>query len=132
MSNLNVAIVQGNLTDTPKIMGNEENRVARFTIASNIGTKNRPETAFIDCVAFGKQVAVIESHLIKGQQVNVRGQIVMNKWEDAEGNKRSKLEIRLENYGGFFFTGNKVSNGPAEVAVNSEPEDAETEGSKLF
>ena len=115
MSNLNSVVVQGNLVDDPKIMG-EESNVARFTVAVNNGFGEHKDTTYVDCVAFGKQAAVIGQHLKKGKQVIVRGQLIQNRWEDKEtGQKRSKLEIRLENFGGFFFTGNGGGSGSADA-----------------
>jgi single-strand DNA-binding protein len=106
MSNLNQYIAQGNLVDDPRVMG-EENNVVRFAIAVNNGFGERRTTTFVDCVGFGNQAAVIGKHLSKGKQVIIRGMLVPNSWEDKEtGQKRTKLEVRLENVNGFFFVGN--------------------------
>lgn len=130
MSNLNQVLLQGNLVDAPKMMG-DETKVARFTVAVNNGFGEHRTVTFVDCVAFGKQAEVIGKHLVKGKQVIVRGQLVQNKWEDKEGNKRSKLEVRLEMVGGFFFTGNGTGSGgeesEEEVATSAASEDG-----KLF
>lgn len=115
MSNLNSVVLQGNLVDNPKLMG-EENNVARFTIAVNNGFGEHASTTYVDCVGFGKQATVIGEHLKKGKQVIVRGQLIQNRWETKEGEKRSKLEVRLENFGGFFFTGNSGGNGAADAS----------------
>ena len=120
MSNLNQVILQGNLTDDPKVMGKEEN-VARFTVAVNTGFGDYKETAFVDCVAFGKQVEVIAKHFKKGKQIIVSGVLSQNKWEDKDGNARSKLEVRLNRFDGFFFTGNAGDNG---AATDTAAEDA--------
>jgi len=120
MSNLNQVILQGNLVDDPKIMG-AENNVARFAIACNTGFGDNKETTYVDCVAFGKQVGTLQQYVGKGKQVIVRGTLIQNRWEDNEGNKRSKLEVRLENINGFFFTGNANNNSNSE----SDTPDAE-------
>jgi len=119
MSNLNQVILQGNLTDNPQLMGEEKN-VARFTIAVNNGFGERRTTTFVDCVAFGNQAPVIAQHLSKGKQAIVRGTLIQNRWEDKEtGSPRSKLEVRLENVNGFFFTGN--AGGAAAEEASGEP-----------
>jgi single-strand DNA-binding protein len=121
MSNLNQVILQGNLVDAPQLVGEEKN-VARFTIAVNNGFGDYRTTTFVDCVSFGKQAEVIAKHFTKGKQVIVRGTLVQNRWEDKEGNKRSKLEVRLENVNGFFFTGNASgSAAEAEAAASEAP-----------
>jgi single-strand DNA-binding protein len=123
MSNLNQVILQGNLVDDPRVMG-EENNVARFSIAVNNGFGDRRTTTFVDCVGFGNQAGVIGKHLTKGKQVIVRGQLVPNDWTDSEGNKRTKLEVRLENVSGFFFTGN-AGGGSGASSDEGEPVAAE-------
>jgi single-strand DNA-binding protein len=104
MSNLNVVVLQGNLVADPEIVGKEQN-VARFTIAVNNGFGDNKETAFVDCVAFGKQVETIKEYFAKGKQVLIRGGIRQNRWETKEGEKRSKLEVVLDNFAGFSFVG---------------------------
>lgn len=133
MSNLNTVVLQGRLTDVPTIHGAEQN-VARFTIAVNSGYGEKEEASFVDCVAFGKQVAVIGKHFAKGKQVLIRGSLVQNRWESPEGQKRSKLEVRLENFEGFYFIGQNKPAGestpagePETVAASEAPK-----GEKLF
>lgn len=131
MSNLNQVTLQGNLVDAPKIVGEEQN-VARFTIAVNNGYGEHKSTAFVDCVAFGKQVETIKKFFVKGKQVIIRGNLTQNKWEDKEGNPRSKLEVRLENFEGFFFSGNNGGGSGGQTA-SEEPATATASGDgKLF
>lgn len=114
MSNLNVVVLQGNLTDDPEIVGKDQN-VARFTIAVNNGFGEKKETAFVDCVAFGKQVETIKEFFVKGKQIIVRGSLHQNRWEDKEsGAKRSKLEVTLDNFAGFSFVGSGTGKKAAE------------------
>lgn len=125
MSNLNNVSLQGNLVEDPKVMGNENN-VARFTVAVNNGFGENASTTYVDCVAFGKQVPVISEHLHKGKQVIVNGQLMQNRWEDKDGNKRSKLEVRLNNFGGFFFTGNAQGSSETVAAKESGSDEEDT------
>lgn len=132
MSNLNVVVLQGNLTDEPEIVGKDQN-VARFTVAVNNGFGENKETAFVDCVAFGKQVETIKKYFTKGKQVLVKGSIRQNRWETKEGEKRSKLEIALDNFGGFSFVGNGNGGAKGEAApAETEAAAATDGGGKLF
>lgn len=132
MSNLNQFIAQGNLTDDPRVMG-EENNVVRFTIAINNGFGERKTTTFVDCVGFGNQAGVIGNHLKKGRQVIVRGMLIPNSWEDKEtGQKRTRLECRLENVNGFYFVGNGGANAANTEENDEEEAVAVTEEEKLF
>lgn len=131
MSNLNVVVLQGNLTADPEIVGNDKN-VARFTVAVNHGFGENKDTAFVDCVAFGKQVEAIKEYFKKGKQIIIHGAIRQNRWENDKGEKRSKLEVVLNNFEGFSFVG---SGKPADKEGNAETpqaEPAKTGDGKLF
>ena len=132
MTNLNVIVLQGNLVAAPEIVGKEQN-VARFTIAVNSGFGEKKEASFIDCVAFGKQVETIKAYFEKGKQVLVRGSIRQNRWENDEGEKRSKLEVVLDNFGGFNFVSGGSGGGQKEAdATETTPQATTAEGGKLF
>ena len=123
---LNITIVQGNLVADPTFHGEGET-VARFTIANNTGFGEHAESHFFDCVAFGKQVETIKKYLTKGKEVLVKGKLVQRKWETDEGEKRSKLEIRLDMFEGFSFTSGGNRTG---VETPEEPAVAATGGEK--
>ena len=136
MSNFNVVAIQGNLVADPEFFG-EEGTVARFTVANNTGFGDNQETNYVDCVAFGKQVDTIRNHFAKGKQIIVRGKLIQSRWEDkTTGDKRSKLEIRLDNYEGFSFVsggrrdGDEV--GEPVPAAAGEPVAVGEDGKKLF
>lgn len=116
MSNFNLVALQGNLTADPEFVGQEKN-VGRFTIAVNSGFGEKKETTFVDCVAFGKQVETIREYFTKGKQVIIRGALRQNRWETKDGEKRSKLEVVLDNFGGFSFVG-----GGGGQKSDAEPE----------
>lgn len=123
MSNLNQFIAQGNLVDDPKVMG-QENNVVRFTMAINNGFGDRKTTTFMDCVGFGKQAEVMGKHLTKGKQIIIRGNIIPNSWTNEDGEKRTKLEVQLENVNGFFFVGNNGGSGAPNVSGDDSNESA--------
>lgn len=120
MSNFNSSSLQGNLVDDPKIYPGE-NPVARFTIANNTGYGDNRRTNFVDCVAFGKQVETIEAHFTKGKQIIVTGQLIQNKWTTDEGENRSRLEIRLNNFQGFSFVSGNAGGGEAAAGADAAP-----------
>lgn len=94
--------VTGNITRQPE--GSELSTgkfLARFSIAENRTITYRdgrePETAvsYFDVVAWeelGENILCLP----KGARVTVVGRMTQHSWEDAEGNKRSKLEITAD------------------------------------
>ncbi len=132
MTNMNVVVLQGNLVADPEIVGKDSN-VARFTLAVNNGFGENQEASFVDCVAFGKQVEAIGEFLKKGKQVVIKGSIHQNRWETKEGEKRSKLEVRLDNFAGFsFVSGGKSDAAKGEPVAAAVATDASEEKPKLF
>lgn len=64
--------------------------VASFTVAEN---HPNDEVSYIDCVAFGQPAEYLSKYAAKGQSVFVIGGLKQNRWEDKQGNKRSRLEV---------------------------------------
>jgi len=100
---MNVIVLQGNLVADPTFHGDEDG-IARFTLANNTGFGENAQVHYVDCVAFGKQVETIRNFLSKGKEIVIRGRLQQRRWKTDEGENRSKLEIRLENFEGFSFT----------------------------
>ena len=125
----NVIVLQGNVVAEPTFHGEGET-VARFTLANNTGFGEHAESHFVDCVAFGKQVETIKKYITKGKEIVIKGKLVQRKWETTEGEKRSKLEVRLDTFEGFSFTNGgsrqEEAGEPAVAAVAGE------EKKKLF
>lgn len=71
---------------------NSGTALCKFTVAVNSGTKDREDVAFIDCETW-KKTAEIASGLEKGDGVIVFGKLKQDKWQDKEGNNRSKIGV---------------------------------------
>ena len=54
------------------------------------------EVSFIEATTVGKLATVCAEHLTKGRGVRVVGCIKQERWEDADGNARSKIVIVAE------------------------------------
>lgn len=101
---MNDVKLTGNLTRDPEIrsVGNGAT-VANFTVATSRNYKKKDgtygkETAFVDCEAWDSGAVKVGETLSKGSSVLVSGLLKSDSWEDTEGNKRSKLKLRV----GFF------------------------------
>lgn len=73
--------------------------IAQFTLAID-GRKKDDPASFIDCTAFGKTAEIIAQHFAKGKPIAIVGSLRQEKWEDKDGNKRSKITVVVE---GFSF-----------------------------
>lgn len=104
MANFNKIMLMGNLTRDPKLSSLPSNTsVVEFNLAVNRKFKKQngeqgEETLFIDCNAFGRTAEVLNTHLSKGRPVFIEGRLKLDRWEDRQGNPRSKHTVLIENF----------------------------------
>jgi len=115
MANLNRVILAGNLTRNPELTYTPNNTpVCKFGMAinrnwtdKNSGEK-REETCFVDLTAFGRSAELINQYMAKGRGLLVEGRLHYSQWTNPEGQKRSKLEVVVDN---FQFLGRPAEGG---------------------
>ncbi|MBX0312294.1 MAG: single-stranded DNA-binding protein [Sulfurihydrogenibium sp.] len=99
---LNKVILVGRLTGNPELRVLQNGMsVAVFSIAVNRKYKDKngnwqEESYFFDIEAFGQLAERIGKQLAKGYQVLIEGQLRQDRWEDKNGEKRSKVKIIAE------------------------------------
>lgn len=117
--NFNKVILGGNLTRDPETRAAGSSTVCNFGLAINRKYKDKEETTFVDCEAWNATGENIARYCTKGQPLLVEGELVLDQWTDKDGNKRSKLKVRVY---GFQFVGGKPEARGLEMA--SEPAQA--------
>ena len=55
------------------------------------------ESHFFDCTVLGKQGEALKDYLLKGKQIAVDGKLRQERWEQDDGNKRSKVVVLVDN-----------------------------------
>ena len=100
MANLNRVVLLGNLTADPELRYLANGTpAASFGLAVNthLGTDEageaREETCFVDVTVFGGLAEPVIDCLSKGSPVFVEGRLRLERWEDGQGVKRSKLSV---------------------------------------
>ena len=100
---INKVMITGNLTRDPELRQTPAGtQVLNFGVAVNDRRKNqqtgewedRPN--FVDCVIFGARAEAMARILAKGMKVAVEGRLRYSSWQDKEGNRRSKLEVVVD------------------------------------
>ncbi|MDC7226353.1 MAG: single-stranded DNA-binding protein [Spirochaetales bacterium] len=101
MNSVNSVIIEGNLvrdpvlTETPK-----GTKVCNFTVASNRYYKQdeeyQKEVTFLDVETWTRLAAYSESNFSKGKGIRIVGRLKQDRWEDREGNPRSRLKLVAE------------------------------------
>jgi single-strand DNA-binding protein len=96
-----VALI-GNLGGDPEIRYSSGGTpFATFRLAVNDYAKDaqgnvQQKVSWVPCIAWAKNAEVIGEYALKGTKVGVVGKLSENTWEDSSGNKRSRLEVRVD------------------------------------
>jgi single-strand DNA-binding protein len=129
MAAFNKVILLGNLTcDIETRSTGAGTTVAKFGLAvsrkfSDRDGNQKEETAFVDVDAFGKQAEVLAKYLRKGSPLMVEGRLRFDQWENAEGQKRSKLGVILEGFQ-FIPTGQRAGGSDSQSGAASGSDDS--------
>ncbi len=133
MNNLNSVLIEGNLTRDPELSyTGKGTAVVKLGVANNRFFKQedelQKETSFFDVTVWGRQAEVCEQYLKKGRGIRVVGRLKQDRWQDPEGNPRSKVEIVAEHV--EFRPERKNGNGEAQDESEPVAAEAEAEPSK--
>lgn len=110
--------VVGNLAADPEVKYTPNGTaVCRFTVASTPRYFDKQSNGWKDgeplwqrCVAFGQMGENIADSLIKGARAVVWGVLQQRSWTTDDGQKRSVVELRVDDAGpSLRFTGAKVN-----------------------
>ena len=101
MNNLNSILLEGNLCRDPELRYTPKGTAVCTLVVSSVRTcklegERHEEVSFIETTTAGRLATVCAEHLTKGRGVRVVGRLKQERWEDAEGNARSKVLIVCE------------------------------------
>ncbi len=121
----NKSILIGRLTADPELRQTANGvSVVSFTLAVDRAYSNGGERQadFINCVAWRQTAEFISKYFSKGRLIGVDGSIQTRNYEDKQGNKRTAVEVVVDN---AFFTESKNSaqsgNNPSPANNNVQP-----------
>src|ERR1700674_1410193 len=103
MASVNKVIVIGNLGKDPEIRTTPQGTsLARFSLATATTWKDasgakQERTEWHDIVAWEKLAQICGEYLHKGKMVYVEGSLQTRSWEDLNGQKRYKTEVKASN-----------------------------------
>lgn len=101
MGNHNRVTLMGNLTKEPDVRALPSgSKVADMRLAVSETRKNKEgeqveKTCYVDLVSWGRQAELCGEFLAKGAPVFVDGRLELDEWETKEGDKRSKLRVKI-------------------------------------
>ena len=126
---INKVFISGNITRDAELRAtNSGLQVLGFGVAVNDRTKNqttgewedRPN--FFDLTMFCNRAEKIAQYLRKGTKVSVEGKLRFRSWETQTGEKRSKVEIIVDEIEFMSRDGAAAHAGVREPAAEAAPD----------
>jgi single-strand DNA-binding protein len=106
MASDNTVTLVGNITDDPELRFTPSGAaVANFTVAVNRRFRNQDGSwddrldGFFRCSCWRDMAENVAESLTKGMRVMVAGRLQQRSWDDQEGNKRSAIEVQVDEVG---------------------------------
>lgn len=120
---INRVNITGNLTRDPELRATTGGtQMLAFGVAVNDRRKN-PQTGawedvpnFVDCIVFGSRAEAVSRFISKGSKVAIEGKLRYSAWETKEGQRRSKLEVIVDEIDFLSRQGQQVTPPAAEAA----------------
>lgn len=93
---MNVIIIKGNLTDSPRFTAETKKSPARanFSVAVNHGYDDAAD--FFNCTAWRKQAEFINEYFDKGDPVLIRGSMTSYKTETEDGSEITRWSLNVD------------------------------------
>ena len=118
---INRLVFQGRLVRDPDLRTTQSGvSVASFTVAWSEKYKETETKCFLPCTAWRATGEFVSKYFTKGQEINVTGKLQTREWEDKEGNKRSSIELVVDE---AAFCGSKSDGGGGSFKPAGAPID---------
>jgi single-strand DNA-binding protein len=123
---MNVWNFTGNLgNDAEQRFTADGKSIVSFSVGVKCGYGDKATTTWARCNMFGKSGEGVFPYLKKGILVGVSGEAAMREWQDKEGQKRTNLEVRVND---LSLLSKKESGGdnrsaPAKERQKPAPDD---------
>lgn len=122
---INSVAISGNIGSEPELRAtNSGSQILSFSVAVNERVKNQQTGEWTDranwvtCVIFGTRAEKLANYLHKGDKVAVSGRLRYSSWETQDGQRRSKLEVVVDEV--EFFTQRKPQNPPVQNVTEQD------------
>ncbi|UVX36856.1 MAG: Single-strand binding protein family protein [Bacteriophage sp.] len=104
MQGLNTVSIGGNLCRDAELRATASGMaVLTFSVAVNESRKNQQTGEYedypnyVDCTMFGRRAESVSRYLTNGTYVALTGRLHQNRWQNKDGQNRSKLEVTVDN-----------------------------------
>lgn len=118
---MNSITIDGRLGKDPEVRHTTSGKtVVNFTIANQ---RNKEETDWFDCVAWERTAEFISNYFKKGDGINIEGRLQQERWQNDDGQNRSKVVISVGKAGFPLGKsgGGQPGNGQGNAAQQRAP-----------
>jgi single-strand DNA-binding protein len=99
MSADNSVNLRGNLTRDPELKQLPNGTaVCEVGLAQNKKYGGKETVHFFELVIFGKGAEIFNQYMTKGKGVLIQGELEYQSWQDTNGNNRSKVKIKVDDF----------------------------------
>ncbi len=118
----------GRFVRDPELKAVGDTHVCEFSLAVNeyrkVGGERKKFAHFFDCVIWDKAAEVIAEYCSKGELIEIRATPRQDKWKDGDGNNRSRIVFRIDE---FSFLPRNTAPPTEEPALVGGEKETETE-----
>ncbi len=93
---MNLGIFTGNLGRDPELRQHNGDNVLGFPIGVQVGTRDKPQTMWIDCAIWGKRASTLQQYLGKGMRVTVSGPVKLEEYQAKDGTTKTRLRLSVD------------------------------------
>lgn len=93
---MNLAILTGNLGRDPELRQHNGDNILNFAIGVAVGTRDKPDTMWVDCALWGKRASSLQPYLFKGSRVTVSGPIRLEEYQAKDGTTKTRLRLSVD------------------------------------
>ncbi len=110
----NVGIIEGRLVRDAEysVFGTNSTPKLTFSVANNTGYGDYKRVNYFDCQIIGKKAEALAQYMVTGKPVNLVCEMQQNRWENQDGQKRSKVIFHVTDVS--FTAGEKKENGSTQ------------------
>ncbi len=120
---VNKVFVTGNLTRDPEIKSTSTGTVV-VSLGLAVNDRRKGMTGewedyanFFNCTMFGTRAEKVSKYLHKGSKIAIDGKLHYRSWSDQQGNKRSAVEILVDNLEFMSKDQQGAQQAPPQAAV---------------
>lgn len=115
---MNNITIFGRLSKDVDLRQNQDKSFANFSVASN--GRQKEDTSFFDCKAFGRIAEIIGKYFSKGDQIVIYGQMHQYSYQKQDGTTFHGWEVLVDNID-FVASSDKKERQEKQIPVEETP-----------